>query len=752
VGAIAQLVFGLGLVKRLEVKDMRKKRYFIGRQMLLSLLVVFFMLAVSSFGSNLFVQNAKSEIADGTIWDGDTSYSWLMGGYPYVTVGMLFETNEEITIDELGVYRYAYYADTYYNLRLWDASSESLLRSVDWPIIPDNTWTWFSIAPITVPPGEYVVSVGIYYYFQAGDDNPGTTPDGVIEPLGWVRASGQYSYPSEFMPHPIVPYVDIHYTYDTSPPTLYAGGSNPGVVYKYNGGTSWDVISPELGYAVLDLVEYEGRLYAATMSTSSPLIGVGRVYRYDGGTTWTLVGDNMDNQVASLSVYQGNLYAGTSWNGGNLYRYDGGTSWTVGSIAGWSGIRATYEWSDGDLHLGDIGYDKLGRYDGSSFYYDVNLYGSCIYDFESYGGYLYASAYQGALHRSSDGINWVTTLGYYDGNMWELETYNDLLHMSYNNGQLRASDGTTLGTLVYTAPDGIISMTADESNLYFGTGGEAGAYYGSELSGTASVYKYDGTTVSLISGVDEMVTGVQVLYQVSNLAPFADADPDQIVLEGETVNFDGSGSSDSDGTIVSYDWDFDDTNSGSGIAPTHSYDTAGTYTVTLTVTDDDGATDSDIVIITVLSSEQATQDLIEEIEEIIDNNPGTPLAEKMQDALDKLNEALEELSKEPPENQAAVEEIERSMEEIEDAVTAELLDLDEGTELMDLLVRIARQLAVNAIEDAIDRGGDPEKIEEAQDYLEEGDDLRASGLSGNLEDFAKAVDKYKDALSKTDSA
>jgi len=32
---------------------------------------------------------------------------------------------------------------------------------------------------------------------------------------------------------------------------LYAGGHNPGVVYRYHGGTNWEIISPVLGYAVL---------------------------------------------------------------------------------------------------------------------------------------------------------------------------------------------------------------------------------------------------------------------------------------------------------------------------------------------------------------------------------------------------------------------------------------------------------------------------------------------------------------------
>jgi hypothetical protein len=69
----------------------------------------------------------------GDIWDGDTSYSWLMGGYLYITVGLQFQVNQDITIDELGVYRYGSYAYTYYNLRLWNADTQALMYSVNYP-------------------------------------------------------------------------------------------------------------------------------------------------------------------------------------------------------------------------------------------------------------------------------------------------------------------------------------------------------------------------------------------------------------------------------------------------------------------------------------------------------------------------------------------------------------------------------------------------------------------------------------------
>jgi PKD repeat protein len=84
-----------------------------------------------------------------------------------------------------------------------------------------------------------------------------------------------------------------------------------------------------------------------------------------------------------------------------------------------------------------------------------------------------------------------------------------------------------------------------------------------------------------------------------NDPPVADAGLDQMVFEDEIVYFNGSGSYDPNGSIVNYTWDFQDGNFGYGEFPTHIFTTSSIYDVTLTVTDDDGATDSDICVITV---------------------------------------------------------------------------------------------------------------------------------------------------------
>lgn len=89
-----------------------------------------------------------------------------------------------------------------------------------------------------------------------------------------------------------------------------------------------------------------------------------------------------------------------------------------------------------------------------------------------------------------------------------------------------------------------------------------------------------------------------------NELPQASAGPDQTLSDNdssgsESVTLDGTASTDQDGSITSYRWTEAATEIGTGETPTVIL-TVGTHTVTLTVTDDDGATDTDQVVITVI--------------------------------------------------------------------------------------------------------------------------------------------------------
>jgi hypothetical protein len=122
-----------------------------------------------------------------------------------------------------------------------------------------------------------------------------------------------------------------------------------------------------------------------------------------------------------------------------------------------------------------------------------------------------------------------------------------------------------------TSASGSLSVTAGQT-IYFSTRERIG-------SGNTADYSFILTFTATSTNQD----------------PSADAGADQTITVGENVTLDGSGSTDSDGNIVSYEWSTGDT----GVNPVISGLAEGTHTITLTVTDDDGATDTDTVVITV---------------------------------------------------------------------------------------------------------------------------------------------------------
>ncbi len=94
--------------------------------------------------------------------------------------------------------------------------------------------------------------------------------------------------------------------------------------------------------------------------------------------------------------------------------------------------------------------------------------------------------------------------------------------------------------------------------------------------------------------------------QAGNVPPVADAGADATVHAGILAYLNGTGT-DSDGTVVKYEWDFegdgtfDWTSTTTGHA-THTYSTTGTFNAVFRVTDDQGATGTDSVTITVVNT------------------------------------------------------------------------------------------------------------------------------------------------------
>jgi len=84
--------------------------------------------------------------------------------------------------------------------------------------------------------------------------------------------------------------------------------------------------------------------------------------------------------------------------------------------------------------------------------------------------------------------------------------------------------------------------------------------------------------------------------------PVADAGPDQVVIAGTLVTFDGTGSTDNVG-VTNNTWTFDDGGPRTlyGTSPTYTFNNVGAFVVILAVRDAAGNSDSDAVVVAVIS-------------------------------------------------------------------------------------------------------------------------------------------------------
>lgn len=108
-------------------------------------------------------------------------------------------------------------------------------------------------------------------------------------------------------------------------------------------------------------------------------------------------------------------------------------------------------------------------------------------------------------------------------------------------------------------------------------------------------------TVTDANGQSSSDTVSVTVRSPSNSLPLAIIETD--VVGGQsplTVQFSAAGSSDADGTIDSYVWEFGDGSAdASGVTVSHTYASAGDYIARLTVTDNEGASASAVVTISV---------------------------------------------------------------------------------------------------------------------------------------------------------
>lgn len=143
------------------------------------------------------------------------------------------------------------------------------------------------------------------------------------------------------------------------------------------------------------------------------------------------------------------------------------------------------------------------------------------------------------------------------------------------------------------ADDGIASWDWD-----FGDGDvDTGATPAAHTYTAAGNYTATLTVTDVLGATDTATIPITV---ADNVAPNAYIHvATSFPKPGEAVDFDGTVSWDTDGTIVSWDWDFGDTGVDTGGTPSHIYAAVGSYPVELVVTDDNGATDTANLVVTI---------------------------------------------------------------------------------------------------------------------------------------------------------
>jgi hypothetical protein len=255
-----------------------------------------------------------------------------------------------------------------------------------------------------------------------------------------------------------------------------------------------------------------------------------------------------------------------------------------------------------EVLLADDGYVYLAGPDTVRYAINANgslsLAGSNIYanSYELFtsSGYVYISSGTGPIQILDAGQSSLPSIALYEtNNVKDLFVSGDYAYVANGSAGLRVldvSDKTNPFEIGFDDSDGATDVLV------------SGAY----------AYVRGGTTfrvVDVTAPNNPAVTGTVDMTSTGNTAPIANAGPSQAVSSRARVRLDGSSSYDLDGDIVSYDW-------AQVSGPTVSLRQAGTanpvfrapkvnrypvvtLTFELTVTDDDGATGSDQVTVTV---------------------------------------------------------------------------------------------------------------------------------------------------------
>lgn len=208
------------------------------------------------------------------------------------------------------------------------------------------------------------------------------------------------------------------------------------------------------------------------------------------------------------------------------------------------------------------------------------------------------------------------------GHLWVISPFdNKVFETTTNGGLIRSCDGPR-----NPGVQGLGAVTMVGSRLYIAEVSDPDPFTPPNIPGT--IFIVDPTSLPCNPPIR------------ANQPPVANAGPDQAVIVGESVRFDGTGSSDPDGTIASFHWEFGDGGTADGAILGHVYTTAGQFTATLTVTDNDNATATDTAVVTVQTPAQAIGSLAALVASFnFQQGITNSLHAKVQNALDALNAA-----------------------------------------------------------------------------------------------------------------
>ena len=153
-------------------------------------------------------------------------------------------------------------------------------------------------------------------------------------------------------------------------------------------------------------------------------------------------------------------------------------------------------------------------------------------------------------------------------------------------------------------------------------------------------------------------------------------------------------------------------------------------------------------LVTTIGATQAgrLEQISRDIERRMERSSGTPLADKLEDALAKVNAAADKLRLARPDRQGALGELEGAVGDLEATVSAGQQRRGGSFDVMDSIAGAARDLANDAIGEARAGRRNASKITEARQALARGDARRRA------RGFKDAVAAYKDAAAKAEGA